>query len=181
MATTAYGALYRSSHVSEVMHSRSQVVPYAVRMPNRISSDTAHDAPDEQPTARFARIIRTAREQRGWTQDELADNSGVGRATIQRYENGKTSTPQPAEARKIFLTLGLQPALIPVILGYVTPEEVGAPLGAPEVLMQSAEEAIRILKDPSVPAAAKEEWLAFLQFRVKAAIEASQAPHKHAS
>jgi transcriptional regulator with XRE-family HTH domain len=123
------------------------------------------DAPGEDSRARFARVVREARDQKGWGQDKLAEESGVSRPTIQRWENGRTGTPDPDNARRVFQALGLDPRLIPVVLGYVTDEEMGLPPQPPRVFTATVEEAIRILDDPDVPASAKAEWLQFLQFR----------------
>jgi transcriptional regulator with XRE-family HTH domain len=120
----------------------------------------------EDPKQRFARVIRAARERRGWNQDELSDASQVSRPTIQRWESAKTATPDPENARRVFLALELDPRIIPVLLGYVTPEEMGL---APQVLDPTLEEVIAILDDPRVPAAAKAEWVEFLRFRARAA------------
>ncbi|WP_285554813.1 helix-turn-helix domain-containing protein [Actinoplanes regularis] len=133
-------------------------------MPTRFNADTG-SPPAEEPVARLARVIRSAREQRGWTQEDLAAAAKVSRPTVQRFENAKTSTPQPDALRGIFSALKLDTRLIPVILGYVTAEEMDLPAQAPEILTPTAEEALRILQDSSVPASAKEEWLQFLRFR----------------
>jgi transcriptional regulator with XRE-family HTH domain len=132
----------------------------------------------EDPKLRFAQVVREAREQRGWTQDQLAEAAGVARPTIQRWETGKTGTPEPDNARRVFLALGLDPRLIPVILGYATPDEMGLPARMPRVFTPTIERAIAILEDPKVPAAAKEEWVAFLAFR--AAQEAERNAPKQA-
>jgi transcriptional regulator with XRE-family HTH domain len=121
--------------------------------------------PTEEPRERFARVIRHAREQRGWNQEELADAAGVSRPTVQRYEGGKTATPDAETSRRIFRALDLDPRLIPVVLGYVTAEEMGLPAEQPRVFSATVEEAIRILEDPRVPAVQKAEWLEFLRFR----------------
>lgn len=122
-------------------------------------------APDEDPRQRFARVVRQAREQRGWHQDQLADAAGVSRPTIQRWETGKTGTPDPENARRVFQALGLDPRLIPVVLGYVTAEEMGVPAEPPRVFNPSIEEVIRILESPEVAPSVKAEWVEFLRYR----------------
>lgn len=37
--------------------------------------------------------LKTARDRRGWTMDELAQRSGVSKATISRIEAGEVSNP----------------------------------------------------------------------------------------
>lgn len=165
----ATGTIYQATHVSGLIHSG-----YAsgVATPDRTDMD-----PHMEPRLRFARVVREAREQRGWTQDELADQAGVTRPTIQRWETAKTGTPDPVNARRVFLALGLDPRLIAVILGYVTEQEAGLPPIAPRVFPPTVEQAIRILEDPNIPAAAKHEWVEFLTYR---AAQAAQSATKQA-
>jgi transcriptional regulator with XRE-family HTH domain len=144
----------------------------------------AQNLPDEEPRQRFARIVRQAREDRGWTQEDLADAADISRPTVQRYENGRTATPEAESARRIFRALGLDPRLIPVVLGYVTAEEMGLPPEPPRVFTPTAEEAIAILEDPKVPAAQKEEWLRYLRYvthdATSTAAQPSAAPPRRA-
>ncbi|MDE2652219.1 MAG: helix-turn-helix transcriptional regulator [Gemmatimonadota bacterium] len=51
----------------------------------------AHDAPPEVADAmyRLSRRIRSAREDRGWTQQVFADRMGVSRTTVVQVEQGK--------------------------------------------------------------------------------------------
>jgi transcriptional regulator with XRE-family HTH domain len=114
------------------------------------------------PRLRFGEVIREARRAKRLSQQELADAAGVSEPTIQRWENGRTGTPDPENARRAFLALGLDPRLIPVLLGYVTAEEMGLPPEAPRVFTPTVEEAIAILEDKTVPAEAKDEWVEFL-------------------
>jgi transcriptional regulator with XRE-family HTH domain len=143
---------------------------YADRMPPAKPGQPADPGlPAEDPRQRFARVVQQAREQRGWTQDQLADKAGVSRPTIQRWENGKTGTPDPENARRVFQALGLDPRLIPVVLGYVTAEEMGVDPVPPRVFPPTVEEAIAILEDPRVPAATKDEWIGYLRYRAQTA------------
>jgi transcriptional regulator with XRE-family HTH domain len=131
--------------------------------------------PPEEPRDRFARVIREAREQRGWTQDDLAENADVSRPTVQRYEGGKTATPEPEKARQIFRALGLDPRLIPVLLGYVTAEEMGVDPIPPRVFSRTTEDILAILEDPKVSAAQKVEWLNYFRY-VTRTIDIVEAP-----
>jgi transcriptional regulator with XRE-family HTH domain len=54
----------------------------------------------------LAARVRDARRARGWTQERLAEESGVKLRSISSFENGH-STPQPANLRKILRVLGL--------------------------------------------------------------------------
>lgn len=55
---------------------------------------------------RFATLIRETREQRGWSQQELAERTGVDRKTISRWEAG-TNVPDPEQAIAAASALGL--------------------------------------------------------------------------
>jgi transcriptional regulator with XRE-family HTH domain len=136
-----------------------------------MAHENQHADQEESRLLRFARVVREAREQRGWNQERLADVADVSRPTIQRWETAKTGTPDPENARRVFKALGLDPRLIPVVLGYVTAEEMGLPPEPPRVFNPTVEEAIRILEDPRVPAAAKTEWVEFLRFRAQPAVD----------
>jgi transcriptional regulator with XRE-family HTH domain len=56
----------------------------------------------------YGDTIRTARETRGWTQDELAAESGVPKRTIQEIENGRVSKPQRATDLKLRTALEIE-------------------------------------------------------------------------
>lgn len=124
----------------------------------------------EDSRVQFGRVIRDARTRRGWNQDELADAAGISRPTVNRWETAKTGTPDPENARRAFIALGLDPRRIPVILGYVTADEMHLPAQPARVFNEMTEEAIRILEDPAIPSAAKHEWVEFLKFRAQPAV-----------
>jgi transcriptional regulator with XRE-family HTH domain len=128
---------------------------------------TLEPDPDDEPLRRFANQIREAREYRGWSQDDLAERAGVSRPTINRYEQGKTRMPEVKTARAIFIALKLDPRRIPVLLGYVTEEEMGLPADAARMFHATTEEAITILEDPRVDPRKKAEWVEFLRFRAE--------------
>jgi transcriptional regulator with XRE-family HTH domain len=135
-------------------------------MPERDASPESPDA-GLDPRQRLAAVVREARRDRGWNQEQLAIAADVSEPTIQRYETGKTGTPDPYVARRVFKALGLDPRLIPVILGYVTAEEMGLPPEQPRVFTPTIERAIEILDDPKVSPERKAEWLAFLEFSAR--------------
>ncbi|MFC0504282.1 helix-turn-helix transcriptional regulator [Micromonospora costi] len=81
----------------------------------------------ENPLVRLGRLIREARADLGWTQDELADASGVSRPTIQRYENAKVPAPEFDKVRAIVQALKVDAREVPVALGIVTRDEMGLP------------------------------------------------------
>lgn len=72
----------------------------------------------------FAHLIFMARMERGWTQDELADRSGVSRPTILRWEGGHASAPSPVAIRAVCSALDLHPTRALVALGYLTADEL---------------------------------------------------------
>lgn len=114
---------------------------------------------------RLGNAVREARGQRGWTQDQLAEASGVSRPTINRCENAKGVT-RPHTARALFLALGLDPRHLPVLLGHVTADEMGVPAKPVRVHSQLTEEAVELLESEWVTAEAAREWVAFLRWRV---------------
>ncbi|GAA0493805.1 hypothetical protein Ade02nite_21110 [Paractinoplanes deccanensis] len=116
--------------------------------------------PDEG-AIRLGQAIREARNQRGWTQAELAAAAGTSVPTINRCENAKTATKPPI-ARALFDALGLDPRSLPVLLGYVTAEEMAAPV---RVLDPITEQVVTLLIDPEVSPTLADEVLAFARFR----------------
>lgn len=56
----------------------------------------------------YGDMIRAAREAHGWTQDELAQHSGVPKRTIQEIENGRVVKPQRATDLKLRQTLDIE-------------------------------------------------------------------------
>lgn len=50
--------------------------------------------------------LREAREKRGWTQEELAEKSGVSRATLSALENEKTDCVKTDTLVKLADALG---------------------------------------------------------------------------
>jgi transcriptional regulator with XRE-family HTH domain len=130
-------------------------------------------AEDETPAAEsehlraFGDVIKKAREGFGWTQDDLAEAASVSRPTINRYEQGKTRVPEPGQTRRIFQALKLDPRRIPLVLGYVSAEEMGLPAEPLRNFDDLTETAIRILEDPTVSAEEKQDWIEYLQFRMQ--------------
>ena len=67
---------------------------------------------------KVARNLKVERAKRGWSQEDLAEASGVGQNSIARYEMGGT-TPGLDQAFKIALALGCS---IDAIAGWQPPE-----------------------------------------------------------
>lgn len=59
--------------------------------------------------------LRDAREKRGWTQEQLEQESGVAQTTISRIESGDTANPSYGTVRSLEVALGLRPGSL--ILG----------------------------------------------------------------
>ncbi|MCO4303224.1 helix-turn-helix domain-containing protein [Riemerella anatipestifer] len=62
---------------------------------------------DIKKRLKVAEIIQTARIQKDWTQEELANKIGYARSTIQRIEAGKFS-PNADQLYEILDVLGLE-------------------------------------------------------------------------
>lgn len=114
-----------------------------------VTADSADSA------QRFGQLLKSAREQLGWSQEELAEKARVGRATVQRYELGKTATPDPVSVRAILKTLGIHPGQGPIALGFVTPDELELP-PTPPPLDPVLARAKKLLDDPAIPDRAKD-------------------------
>ena len=68
---------------------------------------------------KVARNLKVERVKRGWSQERLAEASGVGQNSIARYETGMT-TPGLDQAFKIAAALGCS---IDVLVGWDPPKE----------------------------------------------------------
>ena len=145
---------YQSRYVTRLIHDHASDLHY----PHRMAVGT-------EQLQHFGHLIKEARERLGWGQEDLAEAADVSRPTINRYEQAKTGSPDPETARKIFRALRLDPRRIPVILGYVTEDEMGLPPEPARVFSASVEEVIAILEDPTVDPGVKAEWVEYLRHR----------------
>lgn len=112
----------------------------------------------------FASLIRDARQRHGWSQDELAEESSVGRRTISRWENGDATTPEAQQVMAVADALGIAREEVFQALGWLTPDE---PVGRPdatgptqaelEEARQLLEEGMRILRRAERRAQADED------------------------
>jgi transcriptional regulator with XRE-family HTH domain len=80
--------------------------------------------PKPQPN----QLLRQARQERCWSQAELAERVGVTNETISRWENG-VNTPQPEQLKKLCEVFGK------------TPAELGYPPGPASIKIEEAVEA----------------------------------------
>lgn len=115
----------------------------------------------------FAALIRDARRRRGWTQERLAEESGVGLSTILRWESGRTTQPLSQQVRAVCRVLGIDPRESAVALGYVTREEIGLPPPPPPMQLDpSDQEIVDLLRDPTVPRDIKVEWRDYILWQL---------------
>ncbi|QKW15454.1 helix-turn-helix domain-containing protein [Verrucosispora sp. NA02020] len=76
------------------------------------------------PIEKFGQLIRDRRQAHGWTQDDLAERSGVGRVSIIRLEAGKLRAPEPGIVRSLCVALGIDPRRGAVAVGYLTESDL---------------------------------------------------------
>jgi transcriptional regulator with XRE-family HTH domain len=99
------------------------------------------DLPDFDLKA-FGKRLRTRREQRGYTQTELSERSGLAQMSISTWERGKT-TPNVVNLMKLARALGLRPETLidPTII-----EIESIPKSAAEQVWRHARAIIQIVR-----------------------------------
>lgn len=112
----------------------------------------------------FARLIRDARKQAGMSQDDLAEQAGVNRSTVIRWESGDASRPDPDQVRAVCIILGIDPQQAAIALGYLRPEDLPAPDTGGRKLDPRILEVIEALEDPNVSETEKQEWVKYLMY-----------------
>src|SRR5689334_14974452 len=58
----------------------------------------------------FGEVVRTHRRRLGWTQEDLAEHSGLTVRTIGKLEGGRIAAPRPATVRLLADAFGLDGA-----------------------------------------------------------------------
>jgi transcriptional regulator with XRE-family HTH domain len=117
----------------------------------------------------LAALLRTARRDRGDTQDKVIAASGVSRPTYLRYEAGKIDSPDPEQVTAVCRALGINPREAAIALGFGTRSEYDLPPDEPkyhEIVVRIG----RLLADPEVSEAQR----AALLHAVNGAFEAWQ-------
>lgn len=88
----------------------------------------------------FGKQLRTLREKRKMTVNQLATYSGVSAAGISRIENGKRGVPKPATIKKLAEALKIPYEELMKKAGYIeTVQETRAPYGTSCKLIEKAE------------------------------------------
>jgi transcriptional regulator with XRE-family HTH domain len=112
----------------------------------------------------FADLIRATRLRARMSQDDLAEESGVARTTIVRWEKGPTLV-DPVAVRKVAAVLGIDMRDVVVALGYLTRDEMGLPPEPPRVVDPAYADTLAAFADPKVPAREKAEWAEYLRWQ----------------
>lgn len=115
---------------------------------------------------RLAQLIKAAREDLEWTQDDLAREARVSRPTVQRYETGKSRNPEHEHLRRIFLALKLDPRELPIALGLVTRDELATPPA--RTVSSTTERVIDLLEDSAFSEEEKQALIHLLEARQQA-------------
>lgn len=123
-----------------------------------------HDTRDTDDTLgrRLRTLIKTARLEREWTQDYLADLASVSRQTVMRYESGSAEAPRPNELRAVCAALEIDFRDMVIALGYITREEIGMP-PRPSAVPLLLRDIARVLNAPEIAEADKAALLAMIE------------------
>jgi transcriptional regulator with XRE-family HTH domain len=136
---------------SDVAQMRASSITYACVMSDAESALT------------FADLIRTGRQRRGWSQEDLERESGVSRSTLSRWERGLADRPEPEHVRAVCRALGIDPRRAAVALGYLTAEDLSGPAASRPLPVEVAE-VLAMLEDPKLPADDRAKWIDYLKF-----------------
>lgn len=97
-------AVIDSEHIAPLKYGKFPNATATVRQSSSIAP--AYIAQDIHTTADLGRLVKKAREEKGLTQQEFADLTGVGRRFISELENGKP-TVEFGKALKVALGAGI--------------------------------------------------------------------------
>lgn len=104
----------------------------------------------EERAGSFAGYIRHARKARGWTQEELADHSGLGVRTVIRWELGEVTEPDARQVIAAADALEVEPEDAFYALGWLRRKDdtvVVAPDPEPEEEEDFIERAERLMAE----------------------------------
>jgi transcriptional regulator with XRE-family HTH domain len=104
-------------------------------------------APPESFGARFGRLVRRKRAERGWSQTDLARACGSSQMRLSRLETGRVPRPRHATLQALCRALGLPPVELDLLRAGADPSRP-----APYLLASSAEPAAGA---PALPALAR--------------------------
>ncbi len=108
--------------------------------PKKPPSPKPHQTDFQTPGSQLGVLLRSEREARGWTLEQLAKRLQVTKGYVSRLEGGK-ARPAVRMVEALAETLQLDPTLLTILAGHI-PADVGEilkshPLEAPSVLRQS--------------------------------------------
>lgn len=114
--------------------------------------------------AAFGALIRTAFDASGWTQDRFALETGISRATLNRWLAGHAKHPEADQVRAACRALGIDPRRAAVALGYLTEDDLSPNTTPAMAYTSEVGEALEILADPDLPEAKRAEALSYLRW-----------------
>jgi transcriptional regulator with XRE-family HTH domain len=87
----------------------------------------------------FGRLVRSCREQRGWTQEELAGRLGFSRVYISQIERGKRKLDKQEHIRRLASVLGISQEQLSSVGKplYQGKERIQSPLEGDDILLQA--------------------------------------------
>jgi len=117
------------------------------------------DEQDVGPGERFAALIRRARNEAGVSQEELAEETGISRSQLIRWESGKVERPDPEAVRAVCSVLWIDPREAVVALGFLTRQEAFPPV---KRLSPTMSRVIKILQGEDLTSVEKQLWIDYL-------------------
>lgn len=138
-----------TSYVAPVHGAGPPLTAYGVHVSNKGTSD------ESQQSGTWAAVIKARRKALGWSQARLAEEGGVDRATILRWEQGRMSNPE--KVASVALVLGIDPVDAFRWIGFLPAAETAEPETDPELLelerqMATARRAMQAAPDPALRA-----------------------------
>jgi transcriptional regulator with XRE-family HTH domain len=104
---------------------------------------------------KLAKWITNERNERNWSQGELARKAGISRPTISNYESGKIKNPDPETLRSIAKALNRPETVIFRAAGILSPKQK---------LTSLQKEASELIAQ--LPVNEQKEWVEMLRWKV---------------